>query len=208
MLAEISVKEVEQCCANELKKAGYKTAGSVAFMRIDEMTHGWVGFNVSKHSEFVRVNPNIGIHCTPVMRCLDEIRGRKYQIGRLATYSVPLGTILPEERQIVITEPSEMNAEIRRMISYIEGDGEVYMRRLADLTVLEQALFRSVGQLGGYPEKYALTLLVSGKIREFHEFSAKQLALYQSNGDTEEAAEWTNFERQAEPCVRNALQSK
>lgn len=201
MQTEMSKEEVERICADGLKGAGYKTAGPTAYFRITDSIYGWVGINVSNHKEFVRVNPNIGIHCVPVMHCFDKIRGRKYQQGRIATYSVPIGEVVPDEPQIIISDRSDIDSKVGRMISYIKGPGGDYMADFVDLAVLEKALYQSVSQLGGYPEKYALTLLLNGKDKEFQEYSERQLEVYVSSGETDLIEDWRSFQRQAKNCL-------
>jgi hypothetical protein len=202
MEADITVKEIEQASAEALEKIGFKVTGALANYRISETVYGWVGLNISKHSEFIRINPNIGVHCIPVMRSFDDIRGGKYQARRLATYSVPLGVILPDEDQIVIRDRSEIEGEIGRLASYIRDFGKTYMEQFADLSVLGEALYQNIGQLGGYPERYALTLLLNGKGKEFHEFFVEQLAAYTANGEIDLVAEWEDFGHKAESCIR------
>jgi|GEM_PF-4960988 len=201
MALDITSKEIEQRCAAALKDIGFRTTSGTAYCPINETVLGWVGLNIAKHRDFVRINPNIGVHCVPVMRCMDSIRGKKYQPGRIATLAEPLGVIMPGERQIVMTDRTEIEPEIDRLMSYIVSDAKDRIAHLADLSVLESALHRRVPQFGGAPEMYALTLLLNGKTDEFTHFVSQQTVTVGQLGEPGMLADWNDFKGKAQGCL-------
>lgn len=201
MAADVTAKEIAQRCAAALRELGFKTTGGTAHYPINDAVCGWVGLNTVRRGGTVRVHPNIGVHCVPVMRCLASLRGKKYQVGSVATHSNPLGVILPDEMQIVIAQRSDIEPEIDRLMSYIDIHAREHLVQYADLAVLATALHREVHQFGGKPEMYALTLLLDGRTQDFRDFLPRQTLVLEQYGDPDLLAQWRDFGSRAEACM-------
>jgi hypothetical protein len=83
-------------------------------------------------------------------------------------------------------------------MSYIVSDAKDHIAHLADLSVLESALYRRVSQFGGAPEMYALTLLLNGKTDEFTHFVSRQTVAGEQIGEPGMLADWDGFKGKAQ----------
>jgi hypothetical protein len=190
---DVTDKIVQLECKSALKKVGFKCTGLTAHYKIDDIFYGWVGLNIARHPSYIRINPNIGIHCAPVMKLFDEMRKRKYAAGKIATYSVPLGFLYPNENQFLIESSVDLHREINRLVSYISYAKSNFINNLADLDTLEEKLKENTKNFGGNPEKYSILLMLRKNFPElesFLEFHSSNLKKY---NDRDLANQWMEF---------------
>lgn len=131
---------------------------------------GWVGLNVGNYATHVRVNPFVGVHCVPIMRLLANLEARKYQLGSLASYAIHLGELCPTENVFDFSQESDFDSTATRLAGTIVEHGEPYMRSIASIDTLLPLLKERVGQLGGFPERYAVALRLAGREGEARAF--------------------------------------
>src|SRR5690606_15085843 len=144
---------------------------------------GWVGLNIGNHGEWVRVNPNIGIHCVPVEKLWRDLVGdksRPYKRGEFATVSVPLGMLCPDNIDAVeFTIRGPLEGEARRLAMLIGEYGVPWMVENASYEALVPLLEAQFSHLPNYPERLAGAYYYAGnyeKARAFaHDVSAEFL---------------------------------
>lgn len=194
----------ERACEEALLSVGFsRPRRGTILLAIDKDFSGWVGLNRGVHKEFVRINPFVGIHCHPIMRLCDELEGEKYANGRIATFAVHLGEICPDIDAFKFHDEQEVSSESKRLADVVRVHGAPYMRSLADYGRLLPALIERVPTLGGYPERVAALLLLTGRRREAEEFVQERLKEYEKFDETVQSS----FARFAMPFLELAKKS-
>jgi hypothetical protein len=122
-------KVIESACYEALSAIGVRYKYGTGMLPLDESFYGWVGLNRGVHHDFVRINPNVGIHCIPAMKAIAVSKGEPYQCGRYATYSVPLGELCPDVEQFIFETESEITSQAQRLAATIEKYAIPYMKK-------------------------------------------------------------------------------
>ena len=199
------VERVIQHCHRELEKVGFSCSPKgIRTKAISDDVLGWVGLNRGKHGDVLRINPFVGIHHIPVMQLWAEIERRRYIKGHVATISVHLSQLCPDQLVIEFRHGSPLDAESARLAKLIGEHGLPWM---FDNSSLEEklipALRDSVPSLGGYPEKLAAAQFVAGRFEEADQFVREQIKKYQSGPTSYQGFE-TRF---AEPFLERLRQA-
>jgi len=161
------VRNVQHACERALLGHGFEQPrrGEIVIGITPEFL-GWVGLNVGKHSDFVRINPFVGVHCVPVMKLVAEATGEKYQTGRYATYAVHLGEVAPNEEQFVFSSERQIEIEAERLAVSCRESGVPYMRSISTFESLLPLLEEKVPMFGGYPQRVAAAMYLMGRKKE------------------------------------------
>ena len=137
--------------------------------------HCWVGLNDGLYSDYVEINPFVGIHVVPLMRLAARLEGRKYSRGT-ATYAVHMGELAAakEERAFAFgPQQSEgfIQEECERLARLYATVGLDYARSIASYEALLPLLEQRIDMLGAYPERYACCLYLMGRKDEARAFT-------------------------------------
>ena len=98
------------------------------------------------------------------------MEGYKYNRG-VATIAMPLGTLCPDELQIVFTpeEPAEPEAE--RLVGLYVKHAVPWYKEHQSYEAILPYLFDGVESLGGYPERVASAYYLMGRTQEARQFT-------------------------------------
>jgi hypothetical protein len=170
------IRSVEDACESALVAAGFKRLrrGTIIW-EISPSFWGWVGLNEGNHGDMVRINPFIGIHAVDLMKLWDQLDESKYSKGAHATYAIHLGEILPDELVFEFHKGKDLSHDAARLAKCVADTGLKYMQSIADYDELIPLFKEFIPTLGGYPERYALALHLSGKHAEAREFVLNSL---------------------------------
>lgn len=182
-------KVIDLACYEALAVLGIRRKYGIGSLALDENFMGWIGLNQGVHSTFVRVNPNIGIHCVPLMKLIAAAAGEKYQMGRRTTISYPLGEACPKVKEFIFETEADILPEAARLADTIGQYGIPYIRSLASYGELLPRIRKEIASLGGAPERYAAALYLSGDIEGALNFIDAQSELFIDKHFIEEAAE-------------------
>lgn len=171
-------KEVDMACHNALAELGVRVKYGLGNWPIDENFSGWIGLNKGVHPTFVRVNPNVGIHCVALMKLVAEARGDKYRKGEYATYSCYLGTRCPDVEQIIFESEADLLPEATRLAETIAQYGMPYIHSLTSYEALLPLLLTEVDNGDWDSAKYAAALYLSGNIQGAFNFIEEQSAKF------------------------------
>lgn len=171
MMKSEFVSLIKSSCEDALVASGFRRLRrhEVA-LDISSDFLGWVGLNIGNYATHVRVNPFVGVHCIPVMHMIANLQARKYQVGSVATYAVHLGELCPTLHVFDFGPESDVSGEASRLAAAIAEHGAPYMRSLANFDVLLPLLKDRVKSLGGFPERYAAALRLTGQHEHAREF--------------------------------------
>ena len=171
-------KEVDKACYNALAALGVQLKYGLGTWPIDEHFSGWIGLNQGVHPTFVRVNPNIGIHCVAVMKLVAEARGVKYRKGEYPTHSCFIGTRCPDVLQLIFENEADLLPEATRLAEIIDQYGVPYIHSLASYDALLPLLHADVDNGDGFSATYAAALYLSGDTQGAFRFLEEQSAKY------------------------------
>jgi hypothetical protein len=157
---------VHACIAALTPLSIRKVRPGIAVFRIDAHFLGWLGFNQRADQSFARIYPNFGVHCVPIEEALCKARNHTYRAGAVATLSYPLGVACPNVEQFVVESGEQVADEAARLALAIRTCGVSFVRGLASYQELLPRLREHVGSFGGYPERYAIGLYLTGKRQE------------------------------------------
>lgn len=190
---------VEAACEAALIGVGFKRPrqGCIVY-EINADFFGWIGLNRGMHAGFVRINPFVGIHCIPLMRLYTELEGRKYQKGAVATFAVHLGELSPSVAAFEFHQESDIETESRRLAEVVLEVGLPFMRAHASYDAILPILEERVPTLGGYPERVASALYLTGDIERARRFVSDRRAEYA----TKDAAVRASFDTFALPFLK------
>lgn len=180
-------KVVDHACYDALAVLGVRLRYGLGSLPVKEGFLGWIGLNQGVHPTFVRVNPNIGIHCVAVMKLVADARGEKYRSGEYATISDTLGVACPDVPQFIFESEADILPEATRLAETIKEYGIPYMRSLATYVALLPRLRERVDSFGGMPERYAAALYLSGDRQAALSFLDEQAATSRAKGYVGEA---------------------
>ncbi len=178
----MDIKLIEQACSVALSDIGVIMKRRIGHFPINDDFVGWIGLNAGQHKDFTRINPFIGVHCPKVMKMVALAAEEKYRPNESATYSVFLGTLCPEIEQFIFTDEIDISAEAKRLASKLKEFGVPYMHSLANYSILLPLLKKRVPVLGGYPQRYAAALLLSGNYQKYIDFIESQIVVLRSEG--------------------------
>lgn len=180
-------KIVTRNCQDSVTKFGVRIKNGIGTFDITEDFRGWISLGEGVQPRFVRINPNVGIHCVPVMKLVAEALGKKYRIGQYATLSFPLGSTCPDMQEFLFISADDLVPEANRLADAINQYGIPFTRKIACYEELIPRLQKYIPSRGGFPESYAAALCVSGNTQAAYAFIDEQIANYIDNGDQKEA---------------------
>ena len=131
---------------------------------------GWVGLNRGNHGSMVRINPFVGVHAIDVMTLCAKLEEERYVPGEIATYALHLGQLLPDELAFEFHVGESIADEANGLAEHIAKTAVEYMKSVADYDALLPLVEERMPMLGGYPERYAAILHLSGMAEEAREF--------------------------------------
>lgn len=165
------VRLVEDACESSLINVGFKKLRRESVVwEVAPGFLGWIGLNQGNHQTYLRINPFVGIHSVDVMKLWAQFDGEKYSKGASATYAIHIGELIPEELTYEFHSEEQVFAEADRLAKDIFNTGLPYMRSIASYEALLPLIEARMPMLGGYPERYALILYLSGKPDQAREF--------------------------------------
>lgn len=202
MVEKTYKRKVEDACDQAFVALGYKRPRRGAILlEIDEDFLGWVGLNEGNYTDFLRINPFIGIHCIPVMQMAKELAGEKYKTGHIATYAIHLGELIPDVDAFEF-HPVEGEAgielEAKRLANTVHKHGELYMRKIASYGSLIPLLEERVPMFGGYPERVAAAHYINGNPCAARQFVLERRMNY---AEDEDKTCQEHFNKFAEPFL-------
>jgi hypothetical protein len=170
------IRNVEDVCETALVKVGFKRLrrGTIIWEFSPDFW-GWVGLNKGLHGTFIRINPFVGVHAVEVMKLCAQFDGSKFIKGAYATYAIHLGEVLPTELTFEFQDGKDMHGEAERLAQSVAAAGLQYMQTIANYEALVPLLESRMSMLGGYPERYAASLYLSGKHDSARQFVAAVL---------------------------------
>jgi hypothetical protein len=167
-------QEVCEACYSGLITAGFERYRK---NRIDrDLGNGfrcWIGLNTALFSSHVEINPFVGLHVVPLEKLWTSLKSGKYpsKYDRgVATISVHLGELRPDEKTFRFGRRTDLNAEAKRLAKLYEGVGMSYAREISSYGALLPLLQQRVELLGGFPERFASCLYIMGRKKEAREF--------------------------------------
>lgn len=193
-------KLVLRACEQALVEAGFRKLRqqSVVYDLSSDFL-GWVGLNYGCENDVgdVRINPFVGIHCIPLMRMIEELSGSKYQIGRYATFAVHLAEIDSSVGAFTFSLGDDIEKKARDLARVVARVSIPYMLQYVTLDALLPVLRARVPELGGYPQRVAVALYLSGDQSAAVKFVEDKRAEYASD----EEVVRTSFDRFAVPFL-------
>lgn len=183
MTKKIDHSFVEKECSSALERLGFVMRRGVGTLKINDNFNVWVGLNAGKHEGFIRINPFIGIYCKPIMEMVAAAKGKKVVPFEIATFAVFLGTLKPDLPEFIFSDESdEVLDEASRLAAAVNQFGIPFALEISSLEKLRPRLKDRVPMLGGYPQRYAAALYLSGDPAGAISFIDSYLA---DNPDTE-----------------------
>ncbi|WDD97733.1 hypothetical protein [Thalassomonas actiniarum] len=181
MVDKTFVRTVEDSCDKALCALGAKRPRrGTRFFEINKDILCWIGLNQGRHDDFIRINPFIGVHVIPVMNLEAKFDGAKYKKGDYATFSLHLGELCPDVDAFKFYEDTDIEAETARLAQTIQKFGVPYAEQYSTIESTLPILKPLIPKLGGYPERYALSLYLSGKEDEAKQFISDCKARYKA----------------------------
>ena len=170
-------------CETALKSRGFiaPRKGCRLFPFNDDF-FGWVGLNKANYSDFININPFIGIHCSPLMKLCSELQGEKYKMGQTSTVAWHLGEICPDIASFDFYEDCDIEPQSTRLAHAIVEHGLPFMKKNANYDTVMPKLYEKVPSLGGAPERYAVALYLTGQLTEAKQFIEQQRAIFMRHG--------------------------
>ncbi len=137
--------------------------------------HLWVGLNTGLHPDRLNINPFVGIHVVPLDRLIDKLEGSKYSRST-ATYAIHMGELeAAEDEQAFAFGPQQSEgfilSECERLAQLYATAGLDYAKSIASYETLLPLLEGRVEMLGGYPERVATCLYLTGRKSESRKFT-------------------------------------
>lgn len=170
------IRDVEDVCETALINVGFKRMrrGTIIW-EISPDFWGWVGLNRGIHGDVVRINPFVGVHAVKVMKLCAQFDGTEYIKGEYATYAIHLGELLANEPTFEFQDGKDTQGEAERLAQSVGGAGLQYMQSIANYEALLPLLESRMSMLGGFPERYAASLYLSGTHDSARKFVATVL---------------------------------
>lgn len=137
--------------------------------------HGWVGLNTALYSDYVEINPFVGIHSIEIERLWTSLKGsiKKTRYDRaVSTYAVHFSAILPQINSFKFYSASDITVKAEELAKLYAIDGIEFSKSLSSYEVLRDRLYERVPLLGAYPERYACCLLLLEQKAQASEFVA------------------------------------
>jgi hypothetical protein len=173
----MNVDLARSACIDALRNEGFEPVNSgICIRRTTADFLGWVGLHEVVGSVGVALTPYVGVHCIPMMQLYCTFVGKDYAEGAIATYAVPISDLAPHVSVVEFGEDGTPGAHLVRRL--VVEHGLPLMKHLSILENLLPRLLTRVEQLGGYPQRYAIGLHLSGRSAEAQEFvRAKRVEL-------------------------------
>lgn len=175
---------VLDACESALVRRGFRK------LRLHSVVHdinkdflGWVGLNHGREGVAVRINPFVGIHCIPMMRLVAELAGSKYQVGRYATFAVHLGEIDPNFHPFDFSSGTDIAVKADDMADHLCRQAIPFMEKHGNYDTLLPVLTQRLQELGGFPQRVAAGLYLTGRREEALEFVRQRRSEYLTDED-------------------------
>lgn len=181
------VRRIQAECALALTRRGFATKSGRVFVNINDDFVGWIGLNAGRYADFVRINPSVGIHCPAIMKMTAAARSKKYRPNDTATYASPLLEFSPATPNFIFCTSGDFSGEACRLADCVVQVGLPFMESLATYAALLPLLEERVGNLGGYPQRYAAALILSGNGKGALQFIAQESINLSAAGLVDEA---------------------
>jgi hypothetical protein len=146
---------------------------------LDGGFHCWVGLNTALDKEHLDINPFVGVHVVPIEKLWTDFKVGKYpgKYSRtLATYSLSMGELVPDEPIFSFSPYTDVNGEVARLVRLYSGVGLKYAKSIAKYELLLPLLQSRAGMLGAYPERIAACLYLMHRKEEARSFTEDFLA--------------------------------
>lgn len=179
-------------------RSARRLPSGVVIFPLSEQSLVWVGINLGRHGEALRLNPFVGIHSIPVMTLVDKMVGARYQKGRYATFAVHLGELAPDVEVFEVRNESDAESEGKRIAAVVEELALPWLVKHSTLSELLPCLKSRLQMLGGYPERYAAAIASAGDLESAKAFVRNKLAEYRSD----DPAVLEHFEKFAMPFLQ------
>ena len=181
--------DVIQACRAEISNLlEVKWRYNAGILSINEIFSGWIGLGIGVHRTYLRLNPNIGIHSSPVMRAVACAYGEKYRAGEFPTLIYPLGEAAPHVQEFIFENANNIQSESRRLAQAVMEFGVQFIHGLANDAEISDKLRLRVGNLGGAPAHYIASLYLSGRKDEAIHFVKTQSEIFFRDGLINEAS--------------------
>lgn len=168
--AEFKQKVLMACC-DALQRQGFtRYRKENVDWPLAEGFHCWVGLNTASCSEYIELNPFVGIHASKIMKMYTYIEGRKYDRS-IATYPIHVGDIAPREDVFHFYNESDLAVTSERLARIYATAGLAYAQSISSYSALLPLLNARVEMLGGYPERVACCLYLMGRVRDARSFA-------------------------------------
>ncbi|WP_417450403.1 hypothetical protein [Kordiimonas sp.] len=169
------VDSVIEACVDALVSVGFRKRGkSNVFNPMTASFTGWVGLNEGNHEGYLRINPNVGIHCVPLERFWRGFEGLKYS-PTTATIALPLGTFCADEDEFLFSLSENIEPEAKRLAQLYKNYAIPFYETHASYEALLPMLLEKVDMLGAYPERVAGTYYLQGRYEEARSFTESML---------------------------------
>jgi hypothetical protein len=109
------MKEVKSACVRALKDEGGRFRYGIITFQISEGFLAWVGLNAATYTDYIEINPFVGIHWVPVMLAEQTASGEKYREGEFATYAIHIGELAPFEKVFRFRSESDLSPVAERL---------------------------------------------------------------------------------------------
>ncbi|MBC2653213.1 hypothetical protein [Novosphingobium aerophilum] len=169
---------VDRCLA-ALVSAGFKRLRkNSVYWPIRDGFYCWVGLNQGLYSNYLYIEPFVGVHVEPIARLYSKLDKGKYAIKYdrgVATYSVHLGELSgasDEPKFLFEPQHSEkfINDEAGRLAQLYIKFGLPFAESIASYEALLPMLQERLPMLNGYPQRVASCLYLMGRIDAAREF--------------------------------------
>lgn len=180
-------KEAENRFPQEIRSIGFSAKYGVSTLRIGDAFLAWVGVNIGVHAEFIRLNVNVGVHCQPVMKLIDEACGEKYFLGKNATIATPLAELVSDPEIGVIKNDQSIDVAVGRMVNALREEGLLFANGIASYPKLMELLKKRVANLGHMPERYVVAAYIFGEGDSVNSFIDNQIGEYATMGLNKQA---------------------
>ncbi|MBV6323962.1 hypothetical protein [Duganella violaceipulchra] len=178
-----TVKSVRKACLDALAAVGIPRKYDRGVLQLSDGFFAWIGLNTGTHSDFIRINPFVGVHATEVMKVFCAVAGMKWRPGEWATYAVHLGELCPDVQQFIFATEADVPGEAARLAQTIAEFGMPYAKTLCSYDTLLPLLKARVPGLGGAPQMYAVTLALNGELAAAQAFLEAEIGRCRAASD-------------------------
>jgi hypothetical protein len=174
MSTRILKDELLRQCYDAPVNAGFESFRSQNVdMPLTSNVRCWVGLNTKLTSEYVEINPFIGVHFMDIERMWTSLKAGKYRSKcdrAIATYSVHMGKLAPQEQIFRFSDLDDIEAGALRLSALYSDVGLKYAKSISSYEALLPHLIDRSSALGGYPERRACCLYIMTRFVDAADF--------------------------------------